>query len=191
MAKTLMPSSISAAATSSWVESGFEAQSVMSAPPACSVVIRKAVSLVTCRQAETRIPLSGFCLRNLSAMLARTGIDRAAHSMRPWPFWASFMSFTSCGRFILATAIAELLSGKASLLQTIEQLVVDAALVRGGSVVASRLEPRARRRLRLLHGATQELVVDRNLGAALDARLERHRRRGTDDGGEVRSGKSL
>jgi hypothetical protein len=36
------------------VDSGFDAQSTTSAPPAFSVRIRLAVSVVTCRQAETR-----------------------------------------------------------------------------------------------------------------------------------------
>ena len=44
----------SAAATSSCVESGFEAQSRTSAPPAFSVRARLAVSVVTCRHAEMR-----------------------------------------------------------------------------------------------------------------------------------------
>src|SRR3954466_5968859 len=49
-------------------------------------------------------------------MLARTGIERDDHSMRPWPFGASFGSFTSCGRFILATAIEDprILKGRVS-----------------------------------------------------------------------------
>ena len=55
IAKVEMPySSTSAAATSSCVDSGLEAQMTTSAPPACSVRIRFAVSVVTCRQAETR-----------------------------------------------------------------------------------------------------------------------------------------
>ena len=41
------------------VESGLEAVSTISAPPACNVVIKLAVSVVTCRQAETRIPFRG------------------------------------------------------------------------------------------------------------------------------------
>ena len=45
-----------AAATSSWVESGLEAQSAGSAPPALSVRARLAVSAVTCRQAARRTP---------------------------------------------------------------------------------------------------------------------------------------
>src|SRR3954468_9235524 len=107
MAKTLTPSSTSAAATSSCVESGFEAQRVRSAPPAWRVCMRWAVSLVTCRHAETRSPFKGFDLAKRSAMVLRTGMERADHSMRPWPFGASFGSFTSCGRFILATAIED------------------------------------------------------------------------------------
>src|SRR5438045_674724 len=99
-----MPSSTSAAATSSCVLSGLDAHSVTSAPPAWSVCMRCAVSVVTCKHAETRMPSSGFCLRNLSWMEASTGIDRDAHSMRPRPFSASFRSLTSCGFLILATA---------------------------------------------------------------------------------------
>ena len=44
----------SAAATSSCVDSGFDAQSTTSAPPAFSVRARFAVSVVTCRHAEIR-----------------------------------------------------------------------------------------------------------------------------------------
>jgi hypothetical protein len=47
-------SSTSAAATSSCVDSGFDAQSTTSAPPALRVRARFAVSVVTCRQAEMR-----------------------------------------------------------------------------------------------------------------------------------------
>ena len=50
-----MPASTSAAATSSWVDNGFDAQSATSAPPACSVSIRFAVSVVTCRHAPMRM----------------------------------------------------------------------------------------------------------------------------------------
>ena len=51
-AKVGIPSSTtSEAATSSWVDSGFEAQMSTSAPPALSVRRRLAVSVVTCRQA--------------------------------------------------------------------------------------------------------------------------------------------
>jgi hypothetical protein len=47
-------SSTSAAATSSCVDRGFEAQRTTSAPPSLSVRIRFAVSLVTWRHAATR-----------------------------------------------------------------------------------------------------------------------------------------
>src|SRR6202022_481329 len=82
-----------------------EAQSTRSAPPAASVVIKCAVSLVTCRQAETRMPLRGFCFAKRALMSASTGIERPAHSMRPRPFSARRRSFTWCGVFILATAM--------------------------------------------------------------------------------------
>src|SRR5690242_2985646 len=52
-------SATSAAATSSCVESGLLAASVTCAPPALSVRIRLAVSVVTWRQAPTRRPSSG------------------------------------------------------------------------------------------------------------------------------------
>ena len=50
-------SATSAAATSSFVESGFEAASTTSAPPALSVRIRFAVSVVTWRHAPMRRPV--------------------------------------------------------------------------------------------------------------------------------------
>ena len=62
----------SAAATSSCVESGLEATSTTSAPPALSVRTRFAVSVVTCRHADTRRPASG---RLTGEALA----DRAQH----------------------------------------------------------------------------------------------------------------
>src|SRR5436190_21148390 len=67
----------------------------MSAPAAFSVSIRLAVSLVTCRQAATLMPLSGCSLANLWRISSSTGISRAAQSMRFWPSAASFMSLTS------------------------------------------------------------------------------------------------
>ena len=71
-----MPKSLTRlAATSSWVESGLEAISMTSAPPACKVRTRLAVSAVTCRQADIRNPLSGFSLANRSRMRASTGIS--------------------------------------------------------------------------------------------------------------------
>src|SRR4029453_10867924 len=102
MAKTeTSNSSTSAAATSSCVESGFEAQRTTSAPPAFSVRARLAVSVVTCRQAEMRYPESGCSRSKRSRIAASTGICRSAHSIRRTPSGASARSFTSC-RFVVA-----------------------------------------------------------------------------------------
>src|SRR5262249_27888238 len=75
----------SAAATASLVESGFEAQSAMSAQPALRVIIRLAVSEVTCRQALTRMPCRGRSVSKRFRITSSTGISRAAHSMRSSP----------------------------------------------------------------------------------------------------------
>ena len=70
MAKVEMPySATSAAATSSCVLSGFDAQSAMSAPPSRSAIIRFAVSVVTCRHAPTRTPVQRLLLREALADL--------------------------------------------------------------------------------------------------------------------------
>src|ERR1700738_3405801 len=96
MAKVGIPcSTVRAAATASFVESGLEAQSTMSAPPALSVTIRFAVSLVTWRHADTRSPLSCFSARKRSRIRSKTGISRAAQSMSAWPSLARARSFTS------------------------------------------------------------------------------------------------
>ena len=101
MANVGMPySDTSAAATSSCVLSGLDAHSATSAPPSLSVSIRLAVSVVTCRHADTRSPLSGFCSANRSRMLRTTGISRAAHSIRRTPPPASDSSAT-CPRSVL------------------------------------------------------------------------------------------
>src|SRR5262249_28904251 len=84
-----------AAATSSWVESGFDPHRNTCAPPACSVRARFAVSVVTCRQAEIRRPLSGRSFANRERIARSTGMWRSAHSIRALPSFASFMSFTS------------------------------------------------------------------------------------------------
>src|SRR5438094_3041171 len=94
-------SSTSAAATSSCVESGLDAQRTTSAPPAFKVRARLAVSVVTCKQAEIRYPESGCSRSKRSRMAASTGIWRSAHSMRRTPSGASARSFTSC-RFVVA-----------------------------------------------------------------------------------------
>ena len=85
----------SAAATSSWVESRFEAHSATSAPPAFSASIRFAVSVVTCRHAPIRTPWSGRSFSNRCRISASTPISPAAHSMRSRPFGASPRSFTN------------------------------------------------------------------------------------------------
>src|ERR1051326_6503465 len=93
MAKTLMPwSRTRCAATSSWVDSGFEPHSATSAPPACSATARFAVSVVTCRHADRRLTASGFSRANRSRSWRSTGIERSAHSVRRRPSSASLMS---------------------------------------------------------------------------------------------------
>src|ERR1700694_5028578 len=84
-----------AAATASFVETGFEAQSATSAPPALRVSMRLAVSLVTWRHAASFRPLSGCSFENRARIRPRTGISRAAQSMRSWPCAARFRSLTS------------------------------------------------------------------------------------------------
>src|SRR6516165_8500238 len=85
----------SAAATSSWVESGFDAQQNTSAPPALSVRSRLAVSQVMCRHAPRRCPLSVSSLEKRSRIRRRTGIWRSAHSIRLKPADARPRSWTS------------------------------------------------------------------------------------------------
>ncbi len=75
----------SAAATSSWVDSGLEAARKTRAPPACSAFTRPAVSAVTCRQAAIESPSNGRCAANLSAIRRSTGMPRCAHSIRARP----------------------------------------------------------------------------------------------------------
>src|SRR3954453_15180141 len=67
----------------------------MSAPAARRVCIRLAVSVVTCRQAESRMPLSGCSLANRARIWRSTGMDRSAHSVRRFPSSASFRSLMS------------------------------------------------------------------------------------------------
>src|SRR5499425_2057646 len=83
------------AAISSCVDSGFDAQSTTSAPPSRRQMARFAVSAVTCRQAEMRIPFSGWFLMNSFRMICRTFIDWFAHSMRSLPRSASSMFLMS------------------------------------------------------------------------------------------------
>src|SRR5687767_4504173 len=108
MAKTGMPySATSAAATSSCVESGFEAHSTTSAPPAFSVRARFAVSVVTWRHAEMRMPSSGRSCSKRSRIAARTGMCRSAHSTRVTPAGASPRSLTSWLGAVVAMAAGQ------------------------------------------------------------------------------------
>ncbi|MBA7701217.1 hypothetical protein ES703_109950 [subsurface metagenome] len=83
------------AATSSWVDNGFEAHRVTTAPPALRVLIKLAVSAVTCKQAPILIPFNGFLLKNSSFICESTGMKLSAHSILSFPFSESSMSFTS------------------------------------------------------------------------------------------------
>ena len=56
-----------------------------SAPPACNVFMRLAVSVVTCRQAVTRMPLSGCSRLNRFRISRRTGMEASAHSIFSLP----------------------------------------------------------------------------------------------------------
>jgi hypothetical protein len=84
-----------AAATSSWVLKGFDAQTTTSAPPAFRVFMRFPVSDVTWRQQAILTPFKGFFFANLCAIWPRTGILLPAQSIFSSPASASFMSFTS------------------------------------------------------------------------------------------------
>ena len=95
-AKVGMPSSrTSEAATSSWVDNGFDAQIRTSAPPALSVRSRLAVSVVTCRQAATTAPASGRSLAKRSRIDVSTGMLASAQAMRWCPRSARPRSATS------------------------------------------------------------------------------------------------
>src|SRR3954454_4944804 len=84
-AGTAAPSSLSASATSSWVDSGFGAQSATSAPPAISARTSVAVSAVTCNEQPTRMSRSGCSREKRSRIERRTGICPSAQSMRSSP----------------------------------------------------------------------------------------------------------
>ena len=79
----------------SCVLSGLLAQSTTSAPPATSVRMRLAVSVVTWRQAPMRTPSSGFSFSKRSRMALSTGMCMSAHSMRSTPSAARPMSLMS------------------------------------------------------------------------------------------------
>ncbi len=112
-AKVAIPNdSTSAAAVTSCVESGFDAARYTSAPPAFSVRIRLAVSVVTWRQAPMRRPASGRSRSKRSRIWRRTGISRSAHSMRRRPSAARERSVTSCGTCVVASVIGVPLAGR-------------------------------------------------------------------------------
>src|SRR6476619_7606762 len=104
-------SSTSAAATSSCVESGFDAQRTTSAPPAESVRARFAVSVVTCRYAEKRCPASGCSRSKRSRIAASTGICRSAHAILRTPSGASARSFTSYRCVVAKNPLFDLVVG--------------------------------------------------------------------------------
>src|SRR3954468_1149050 len=89
-----VPSAASAAATSSWVDSGLQPDHEISAPAARSVRMRTAVSFVTWRQPAMRWPLSGLDSLYFSRSAMRTGMRDSAHSMRRRPLSASLRSAT-------------------------------------------------------------------------------------------------
>ena len=95
------------AATSSCVDSGFEAHTTTSAPPALSVDTRFAVSVVTCKHAESRMPLSGFSFANRFLINRSTGISRSAHSIRffPSPARAIFLMSRFIFKFIIKNRV--------------------------------------------------------------------------------------
>src|SRR6185369_400673 len=80
-----------------------------SAPAARSVIMRFAVSVVTWRHADSRVPLSGCSLANRARICRSTGMDRSAHSVRRRPSSARAISLMSC----LATAVCTLMGSSA------------------------------------------------------------------------------
>src|SRR5258707_185973 len=74
----------------------------MSAPPSRNVIMRFAVSVVTCRQAEMRMPFSGWFLMKSLRMICRTGMDWLAHSIRRFPRSARSMFLISDGVCVTA-----------------------------------------------------------------------------------------
>ena len=96
IANTGMPQYLTrAAATSSWVERGFEAARTASAPPSFIAIQSAAVSLGTWTHAVSLKPSKGFSFLNLSVIFAKTGISFCAHSIFFFPCSAKFMSLIS------------------------------------------------------------------------------------------------
>src|SRR3989338_3402056 len=176
MAYTAMPWSRTRwAATSSCVDSGLDAHSTTSAPPALSVTARLAVSEVTCRHAAMRRPLSGCSLANRARIRRSTGIERSAHSVRRRPSSASARSLTSYVAFLVATVMCspvsaaraglagESMSGFVKLGLAVGALPGETLRLARGSTLGG---------VRALLGAAAELAVGR--GGAVDrvAQLE-------------------
>src|SRR5215212_9330246 len=106
IACTTAPSrSTSAAATSSCVSSGLAAQSATSAPPAISVRVRFAVSVVTCRQTPMRRPANGRSRAKRSRIERSTGIPASAHAIRASPASAWPRSATSDAGALVAIVV--------------------------------------------------------------------------------------
>src|SRR5437762_13084691 len=101
----------SAAAVASGGESGLEAQSATWAPPALSVSMSTAVSVVTCRHAPRRSPLSGCSLAKRSRTWRRTGIHCSAHSIFNRPSAASPIFFTSCSTMLALVLSPKIVDG--------------------------------------------------------------------------------
>ncbi len=96
LALTSVPSTAtSAAATSSWTDSGLAEHRATRAPPAPSVRTRLAVSAVTCRHAASAMPSSGRSRSNRVRSCESTGICSRAHPIRASPSSASERSATS------------------------------------------------------------------------------------------------
>src|SRR6516164_9679837 len=103
-ANTHVPASARAAATSSWVDSGFEAARKTRAPPARRAPTRPAVSAVTCRQAAAVSPANGCSPAKRSVSSRSTGMPRCAQPIRARPASARFSSAMSDGRPYSAAA---------------------------------------------------------------------------------------
>ena len=78
-ANTCMPPAVSAAATSSCVDSGFEPVTYISAPPISSTRQRYAVLASRCTDSAIFIPANGRVRVNSSPMPRSTGMLRSTH----------------------------------------------------------------------------------------------------------------
>ena len=94
VAKTFTPSSTSAAATSSWVESGLLPVTVTSAPAFFSTSARYAVFASRWIVSTMRQPLKGFVFEYSSSILFSTGMKFLTQAILSCPDGASFISRT-------------------------------------------------------------------------------------------------